>query len=279
MTTQIDREGAFRAMILESGVSTSKAGMPQFVAEFKATEKWVDTAEEMTAFGLTEPGWVDWSGYDMSTVGYLQLVYDKKDSGGNPTGEIKPMFYVEALVDALGWDGTSFNALGTTDWTKTPVTIWIEPNEYNGKTTLRVQAIGKGDAAPSRGGVRALETGELNKLDAQFASVLAGAAAPAPATPATVPVAAVAKPATAPAPTPAPAVRTATETAETSVAMTMLDAWSFVAEKSPSKPDAEREAAWLKACATVGIEDQDAATGEQWAAVAKVACSDLDCPF
>jgi len=180
MTTQIDRVGTFRARIVEAGIQTSKAGMPQFVAQFQAMELWCEDKDLMAHFGIAEPGWVDWSGYDQSTMAYLQLVYDKKNAAGEKTGEILPMFHIESLQKALSWDGTSFSTLGSTDWTDKVITIWVEENEYNGKVSLKVDAIDAYDASPHRGGVRAVDANELKALDAKFAVALAGVASSGP---------------------------------------------------------------------------------------------------
>lgn len=298
MSTAVDRAGTFRATITESGVSASQKGMPQFVADYKLTQFWCDDSDLFAHFGITEAGWVDWSSYDMSTIGYLQLVYadQKKD------GQITPMFYVEQLVEALGWDGTSFSGLGETDWTGKEVTVWIDENEYNGKTSLRVQAIGAADASPSRGGVRALDASELKGLDAQFAAVLGGAAAKAAAAKAPAAKAPAKPPAKAPAAAPKPAAATAAPVAatpapaapaatapsatppvaaaaQTAASMTKDEAWAKVAAVA-GKSDEEKANAWIEAAdAAIPNGDEDSATGEHWAALAKQACAILDVPF
>lgn len=297
MATQLDRTGAFRAKIIESGVTASKKGLPQFVADFQITQFWCDDKDLFSHFGISEASWVDWSAYDMSILAYLQLIYDKKDSDGNYTGELTPMFYVEQLVEALGWDGTSFTSLGEKDWSNKEVTIWVEENEYNGNVRLQVNAIGAGDASPHRGGVRALDATELKGLDAQFAAALGGGAAttastaaPAAKAPAKAPAApkpaaaASAAPASSapsampPVAAPAPVAAAPTPTTTTASSMTKDEAWAKV-----SAVDAEDEAkvsAWIDAASEV-IPDgnEDGATPQQWAALAQRACTILDAPF
>lgn len=184
MASQIDRVGAYRGNIMESGVGATKREFPQFVGRFVASEKWVEGAE-MEAFGITEPAWVDWSAYEQEMTGYLILLSDDKT-----TGETVELFHMDSLRKALGWDGTSFGVLGSTDWSKQKVTFWVEENEWNGKVDLKINAIDVADA-PANRTIRKMDTDGLKNLDSKFAGVLkkaapaakAVSAAKAPATP------------------------------------------------------------------------------------------------
>lgn len=305
MSSTIDRTGAFRAVITEAGVTTGKNNkLPQFVARVVAKEWYCDDASLFAHFGITEAGWVSYD-YGQESIGYFQLVYDKKDAEGNPTGQIMPMFHVEALMSALGWNGQSFAALGTTDWTGKEVTVWVEENTYLGKTSLRIEAIDAADASHARGGVRGLDAGDLNALDAQFAMALAAVASPAAApaaaakAPAKAPSApkaaapaaaapASAAPASTPAPAAAPAVPAAASapvaaTAPQAAAVAVTDktsAWEQVSANSNGKSNEQIADAWLAAAATV-IPDgnEDTATAEQWASLAQNAIDILAVPF
>lgn len=298
MPALIDRVGAYRGTITEGGVTTTKNGFPQYAARFHATQRYVDEKGEMEHFGLTEPGWVDWSEYDQEMVGYLVLFGEDKN---NP-GQHKPIFHFEALQRALGWDGASFASLATLDTSKSLVTFWVDENEYNGVTSLRVNGIDAGDAAPTRG-LRALDSAGLKDLDARFAGSLvtkkaapakpASAAKPAAAKPAYTPPGkeATAKPAaTAPATTaapaakkpgkppakPAPVAEPAQDAPFEGGEMTKDDAWDHViTNRGTATEDAVAEA-WLSQCDAVapGV-DEAKITNAQWGAIAAAVLTSL----
>lgn len=166
MASEIDREGAWRGHFVESGVGTTKNGFPQFVGRLVADQRFVDSADEMKTFNLTEPGWVDWSGYEQDILAKLVLFGKDKT-----TGEPKEIFHTESLRNAFGWDGASFASLATTNWSDKPVTFWTNWNEYEGKTSLQVSGIDVGDASPNRS-MRTLDADGLKDLDSRFGSLL-----------------------------------------------------------------------------------------------------------
>lgn len=187
----IDRVGCFRGKITEHGVGSTQNGFPQFTCRLGAGQKFVDNAEEMAAFGLTESGWVDWLPYDQEAVGYLVMYgNDKKNEGA-----MKQTFQFENVQRATGWDGSSFSKLGSMNLVGKDITFWVEESEYQGNVSLKVVTIDAPDAAPVRG-LRALDADGLKDLDSKFAGMLAGkkAAVKPASAPAKAPVAA-AKPA------------------------------------------------------------------------------------
>lgn len=197
MASQIDRTGAFRGYITEHGVGATKNGFPQFTGRFTATQRWVEAKEEMTAFGIDTPQWVDWSGYEQDMVGYLVLFGKDKN-----TQELKPLFHLENLQKATGWDGSSFSALSGLDLSQKLVTFWVDENEYEGNVTLRINAIDDGEAAAIRT-LRVLDGDGLKDLDARFGNMLAGKKTAAAAKPVSAPAkttTAAGKPATPPKP-------------------------------------------------------------------------------
>lgn len=280
MSSAIDRVGAFRGEILESGVGATKNGFPQFVTSLKATERWVDDAGEMEAFGLTEPGWVDWSGYDQTATGYLVLFGADRKKG---TG-YKSTFHIDNLTAALDWDGTALAALGSTDWRGTKVAFWIEENDYDGTISLQLQAIDSIDAPPVRA-LRKLDAAGLGDLDTKFAAFMskkktptpAPAKAPAKAPPASVPAPAAApieKPApdetsTAPAPpttTTPPPVEAPPFEAEV---MTQASAWQHVCDNRGDASDDAMGMAWIKTSNEVAPgKDETNMTGSEWSKIA-----------
>lgn len=300
MSTQIDRAGVFRGTITESTVNATQKGMPQFVFTLAATEKYVEDRDEMAAFELAEPAWVDWSAYDQTITGYLQLVYaDRQD------GTIKEMGNLTAVQRAIGWDGKSFAELGTTSWAGKTVLVRVEENDYNGKVTYRVQDIDETEA-PVHRGLRALDADGLKALDAQFGALLAGggkpaAAAKAPAKPAAAkpaapakPVAAkpvAAKPAAAAAAAPAaakpkapPAVKNTpvevTDTSSVPASMTKDEAWAMLSEEAAALGDDKLAEIWQEAGGVIFPDgDESSATGEQWAALTRHALNLAEIPF
>lgn len=295
MAGEIDREGAWLGRFVESGVGTQqKSGMPRFVGRLMADKKWVESKDEMEAFSLTEPGWVDWSSYEQDITAYLNLLTADKD-----TGEVKEIFLMDQLRKALGWDGASFGTLGTTDWSKKTVMFWTGWNEWEGKTTLRVDSVDEETASPNRS-IRTIDASGLKDLDAKFANLLKGtktapATASKPATPpaagkpptgkpATPPPSTAAKGAgvtTASAPASTPPQKSAPSsppkgppkapapTAPVADGLTMEKAWEYVvAGKGEANDDAMAEK-WIDACAAIAPgKDEATITPAEWKAVA-----------
>lgn len=288
MPSEIDRIGVFRGKPVETGVGQTRNGFPQFVARLAATQKYVEDAEEMTAFGLTEAGWVDWSSYEQEMVGYFVLI------GGAGT----PLLNFEQVQKALGWDGGSFAALATGDYSAKEVLFRVEENEYNGVTSLKVSWIDEPNA-PINPGLRALDAAGLTNLDAKFGSVLMASKKSAPAA---APAKAAAKPPTAGKPAPGKAVasaapakgppakpaatppaasspaksaspskgppKTAAPAAEAAPFDEALDqntAWAQVEAKRGKATDDQLAEAWLDASAAMAPgKDEDSMTAEEW---------------
>ncbi|KKL20796.1 hypothetical protein LCGC14_2451860, partial [marine sediment metagenome] len=152
----IDREGTFRGTPVEWAVSETKNKYPQFVVRLMATEKWVETAEEMEALGVTEPSWVPWAEYEQSMVGYLVLF--------NNDG---PIFNYEQVQAALGWDGASFSGLSEANHLDTTVLFRVEENTYQDVTRLQIAWIDEKDASIERT-LRALDPEKLKALDSRY---------------------------------------------------------------------------------------------------------------
>lgn len=176
MASDIDRVGAFRGVVTESGVGSTRNGFPQFTVRVQAAKKWVDSADEMKAFEIAEPAWVDWSAYDQETLGYLVLFgNDKKIEGA-----LKETFQLEQVKNALGWDGASFQELGTKDWNGKEITFWMEENEYEGNVSIKLSTIDAADAPPVRQ-LKKLDATGLKDLDSRFAKLMTKKTAAAPA--------------------------------------------------------------------------------------------------
>lgn len=164
---KFDREGVFKCEIVEHTISQTKnKGLPQFVARVKALEMFIGDSDEFEAYGLTEPGWVDLSKFenldDMGGMLYLVLF---KENG-------EPIFHYEALQNAIGWDGGSFQSLASMDLSNTQVLVEVRENEWDGKVTIRPEIIASVNDDPTSigggGPLKALDDTALADLQAKF---------------------------------------------------------------------------------------------------------------
>lgn len=158
--SQIDTPGTYRGEIMESAVGETKNGYPQLVVRLFATERYIESSSEMEHFGLDEPDWVDWRAYDETMMGFLVLATTEKR-----------LFHFDGVMSALGWDGSSFAELDSTDHTKTEVMFRVEENEYNGEVRMQVAAIDHKDAPVSRE-LKKLDEGKLSDLDSKFKGIM-----------------------------------------------------------------------------------------------------------
>jgi hypothetical protein len=148
---KVDREGTFRGLIIDHGVSKSSGGFPQFVAEFAALEYYDEDAE---AFG-------PWGDYEQTIVGYFVL-YDKNG---------KPTLNLEQICKVLGWDGASFKTLNDGDYSEVTLQFRVAENTYENNTSLQIEWIDEEDAEPGRK-VRKLDKAGLEELDSLYSSVM-----------------------------------------------------------------------------------------------------------
>lgn len=310
---QIDRAGTFIGSVTESTLGQSSGGFPQWVARILADKKYVNDAEEMKHFGITEPGYVDWN-FDESILAYVVLF--------NGTGPLKNY---DQLMGAMGWSGDDFQDLTT--FAGKRLLFRVEENTFKDKTSLQVNWIDTEDALPERT-LKSVDASKIADLNKQF---LAGRAKPV-APPKPVSAAASAKPAAAkpgtsagPKPAPsaashtatnsvapvtapaaasaAPAVAPVTETPKTPPvkekktktpppaavtgnpapglpeSTTKEAAWDFLNEPQvigQNDPGVITDA-WIAACSEVGesVDEKDF-TGEMWAKIRNTVLKDLD---
>ena len=281
----IDRVGTFRGAPAEWAIGKTKNEFPQFIVRLVATEKWIESTEELVAFKLTEPGWIPWSEYEQDITAYLVLFNDKG-----------PIFNYDQVQVALGWDGASFSGLTEMDHLKTTVLFSVEENTWNDKTRLQVAWLDEKDA-PIERTLRALDPEKLKDMDNRYAGMM-NAKKTAPASkPASAPTSKpVSKPkATKTKPpsnervdtpktpvipaegsgesdgskTPPPTVATADATPEVETpaveTCTMDEAWTAI--QGAAGDDDKAAKAWVEAAESAEIEDQETATEEDWARV------------
>jgi hypothetical protein len=301
MSNKIDTVGSYRGVVLESALGVTKtSGYPQWIARLAGLEKWIEDKEGMEHFGLTEPGWVDWSSYDESILAYLVLFKANVNEGEHCVPGENSFLNYEQLQLATGWDGTEFSSLNDDTIVSRKLLFRVGENEYDGKTRLQVEWVDAFDAPVQR---------ELAKLDADkvkgLNALLSGVKkAATPAKPAGKPSSKPAgKPAGKPAakpeekkapeapkapaaapkapPKPAPKEEPKEEQAEADTsglpdAVDQLAAWNFVVEHKGDNEDGTIEDAWLAACSEVGEETpEDQFTDANWAKVRDLVIRDL----
>jgi hypothetical protein len=151
MATAIDRAGTFRGKPVEWGVSESKNKYPQFVVTLRAAEFFDEEAGQ----------YIPWGEYEQEITGYLVLF--TKDNAG----QWKELLNVAQIKKALGWDGRSFESLANGQYGETIVLFRVEPNEYNGSTSLKLTWLDAADANP----VKTLPKYDVDKLKAMTSAM------------------------------------------------------------------------------------------------------------
>lgn len=294
---QIDMTGTWRGVVTEAVVSQTKNGFPQYVVRLNATERYVDGSAEMEANGLTEPGWVDVSGWEESIVAFLVLANAEKK-----------LLNFEQVMKAFGWDGTSFAGLAKLNVEGRTILFRTDENSYEGNTTIQVNWVDDKDAPVNRQ-LSALDDGKLADLDAKFGGMLSpvpttkpAPAKPAPAKPATpkpettapktgkggkgkADKAAEKPAATAPKagpPTASKPPKAAAPTASSSIFTDVsdenaqMDVWNAVNRVKGDAEDASVAETWVEGCRSVcGDREESALTKDEWIAVGQHVMNEL----
>ena len=251
----INRTGTFRGRALESAVSLTKNGFPQYVLKCQATEY----------YNADDGSWVPWLDVDENETTAFLTLFD---------GTGQPIFHVDSIMETFGWDGQKLSGLDALDISAKEFQFTVEEHIYNDQSRLQVARIAPYDAVPGSS-IRRVDASELKSLDVKFGAALlkkAGGKKPA---------AAPAKKSDKPAPpkTAAPPKRTPPKPAETPAATDVIEyadagkAWeAVVAVRAKDVTDDQLAKAWGAACYEVaGDTDDDAITPAQWGAiVAKV---------
>jgi len=301
----IDTIGTYIFRVIESALAlTQKNKYPQWVVKARAVQKWVQTAEELTHYGLTEPAYVDCEEWDEHVLGYLVL-FKANVENNEPCDENTQLMNYAQLQAAMGWEGTSFGDLDDGTFVGKRFLGRMSENEYNGKVTIQLDWVDSVDASPTR---------ELRKLDAakvaHISSLLRVGPKATPVKPATAPkpASAARKPGKQPSASPAagkPAVATpapaskppgtprvapspnaAIETvAEPTVVASVpglpaetdkASAWQHINVVKGDNDDNVIAEAWIAACAEVGGDrTEDRFTGTDWAQIRDIIVRDL----
>jgi hypothetical protein len=158
---------------------------------------------------------------------------------------------LKTMREALGWDGQSFSSLQGGDWTAMEVQIVVEPEEYKGKTTLKVRYMNPRDYA---GGLKSADPQAVQSLDAKYGAVLRALNKSLGGTP---------KPPTKPSTTPAAEAKKA--------------AWGVFVSMSPSF-DRDRQVSVFKALLSDMFEPRTAQdlTANEWKSLMERIRADYD---
>ena len=153
MGTPIDREGHFRARIVEYGMCQASDAASQSVGvqiKVALTEMWDPDRE----------GWMSWSEYDQEATGTLWIV--KKD------GTLNDMA-CRSLVQNAGWDGDIYK-IADSKWEPTECQVTIKAEEYRGRTQYKVSFVNDYNRVP--GSMGTLDESTVKSLKNQHGSAL-----------------------------------------------------------------------------------------------------------
>jgi hypothetical protein len=250
-----DREGRFKATILEHGVAeTGPNNLATFVCKFGLTDELVNG--EWAGLGPEESG--------LDITGYFYL--EKRDGSINT-------ITVDQLKAAFGWDGRDPLWLQDSDFSQLTVQVKLEYEQYQGKnglkTSLKVRYV---DAPDAEGrGVPKADANARKSLSTRLGSKLRALAG---GTPVSTP-----KPSGKPAAPPPAAPKSAPKApaAPPAKAVTMQQAWEAFAKECPqgwSQKDIESE--WFRVLGELFPDTQlDTLSPAQWATVLEQAPSKI----
>lgn len=148
-----DREGVFRASVVDYGVEEAESGAIAVVLQVKLLE-WFGSLDG------SPPEWHRWEQYDMEAEGRLWII--KKDGTINQS-------QAEALMAHAGWDG-SFASIANATWNPTKFAVTIGTDEHKGKIRYRINWINDYNRTP--GAVANITPDKAKALEAKYGSVL-----------------------------------------------------------------------------------------------------------
>ena len=150
--SKIQEAASYRGVVVEHAVGVTNSGLPQFVAKFRALERY--DSQDKT--------WISWvEREDCEITAYLVLI-DKK---GNP------IFHAKDVQKVFEWDGASLTGLNLLDLENAEVQFEVQDHEYEGKESTQVSSIRGYNDEPGNS-VKKLDDDELAQLNAKFGSTL-----------------------------------------------------------------------------------------------------------
>lgn len=147
--TPVDREGQFRAKIIEYGIRTVDSGAIAVVLRAHLTEKWEGDQ------------WIPWAEYQQDASGDVWVV--KKN------GEVS-QDSAENLMRCTGWDG-SFSSISNNTWQPTDCQVQISKDEYKGNVRYRINYVNAFDRDPA-GGMAPIGDDKVRDLENRFGASL-----------------------------------------------------------------------------------------------------------
>lgn len=145
----VDREGQFRAKILEYGIRPADSGAVAVSLHVHLTELW------------SGDQWHPWAEYQMEAFGDVWVV--KKN------GEVS-QDAAENLMRCTGWDG-SFASISNKTWKPTDCQVAISKDEYKGQVRYRINFVNAFDRDPS-GGMSTVPDDKIRELENRFGASL-----------------------------------------------------------------------------------------------------------
>jgi hypothetical protein len=157
MSRELDREGTFRGRIIEYGLQEGKNTSSVGIAIKVAIDE---------AYNFEAESWEDWREYAVECYGYVNLV--KGDGSANDKS-------AENLCLCTGWNG-SVGDIAMGEWKPEPIQFTTKANEYNGKTSFKVDYINQYDRSPG-GGIKSVDADKAKALQAKYGTTFRALAA------------------------------------------------------------------------------------------------------
>lgn len=145
----IDLTGTFKGKPVDTGVSLTKNGFPQFVVSLLANEYWDETEQE----------WFDYSDQEKREITAYLVLFDS---------EGKPTLSASQIQKVFGWSGESFVELNNTNYTDVDLQFRVGSHVYKGEDRIGVDWIDEANAQPGRS-VRKASEQEVKDLDKEYA--------------------------------------------------------------------------------------------------------------
>ena len=272
----LEAEGRYQGLIKEHGVgTTSKKGLPQFVATLLVTHVFNDITEE----------WNDWSEYGLTIDAYSVLT--TLNEQGVP---IKCLNY-DQVMEATGWDGVAYAGLAAMDLKNHPIQFRVVNDKYERDDGITVEKMKVNWLTSVDGdmGLRKVTGDKLADLDAKFgvpgnkpaatAVKPKGGKKTSPHTRKTTPKPAEAETKAAPKP---PARKKPPVKAEPAEEATEEEAYNAIyaynVAMSEPVPDEIRDDYWTSAV-DENSTDSDNVTPQEWSVIRDKTIEKLDIPF
>lgn len=264
----IDLTGTFKGKPVDTGVSLTTNGFPQFVVSLLANEYWDETEQE----------WFDYSEQEKREITAYLVLFDS---------EGKPTLSAEQIQKVFGWSGESFVELNNTDYTDVELQFRVGTHVYKGEDRISVDWIDTADAQPGRS-VRKASEQEVKDLDKVYAHGLRKLSGGKTVTPASKPK--TDKPTTPkkkeevktekPKAKPVAPKTTGKTAKPAKKKCTKEQAWNTACEaKHESISDEKLEEIWTQTVIDLG--DEDSFTDEDWYRIGKIVSTKVkdDIPF